>query len=182
MHAAARLRQHARLRLRAYPCSALQLLEKRFEGAAPVEGAVRLVTAAHARERRLEARVIEWLQQVVHRAHLERFQRILIVSGHEHDERQSERVERARQREPRHGVHLDVEEQQLRGLLADGLQGGARIPVLADHLQVRLALAALAHAAPRPRLIVDDHHLHHSAARVAGRAAAPSGPSRSSGM
>src|SRR5882762_4905751 len=49
MHAAARLRQHARLRLRAYPCSALQLLEKRFEGAAPVEGAVRLVTAAHAK-------------------------------------------------------------------------------------------------------------------------------------
>jgi len=53
--------------------------------------------------------------------------------------------------------------------------------VLADHLQVRLAVAALAHATARHGLIVDDHHLHHSAAAVSG-CAALSGPSRSSGM
>ena len=114
MHAAAGLRQHARLRIRAGLCPAFQLLEKRFQGAAPVERTVRLVPAAHARQRSLEARVVERLQQVVSGAHFEGFQRILIVGGDEHDERQGLRVERARQREPRHGVHLDVEEQQLR--------------------------------------------------------------------
>src|SRR5207253_9989831 len=90
-------------------------------------------------------------------------------------------VERARQREPRHRVHLDVEEQHVRRARTDRLEGGARIAVLADDGQVRLALAALANRAPRDRLVVDDHHLHQAAAPPSGRAI-PSGPSRSSGM
>src|SRR5205823_2729433 len=167
--------------LGAYPRPALELLDERRERAVPIAGTVRIVTAAHTRKRGPEARLVEGLQEVVDRAHLEGFQRVLIVGRDEHDEREGLPVERARQREPRHRVHLDVEEQHVRRARTDRLEGGARIAVLADDRQVRLALAALANRAPRNRLVVDDHHLHQAAAPPSGRAT-PSGPSRSSGM
>src|SRR6266699_172587 len=181
VHAAAGLGQDPRLSLGAYPRAVLELLDERRERAVPIAGTVRIVTAAHTRKRGPEARLVEGLQEVVDRAHLEGLQRVLIVGRDEHDEREGLSVERARQREPRHRVHLDVEEQHVRRARTDRLEGGARIAVLADDRQVRLALAALANRAPRDRLVVDDHHLHQAAAPPSGRAA-PSGPSRSSGM
>ena len=56
----------------------------------------------------------------------------------------------------------------------------ACIAVLAYDAQVRLALAALAHRAPRGRLVVDDDDVHQGGSAGA-RGAAP-GPSRSSGI
>ena len=115
-----------------------------------VEAAGRLVAAAHARHGRLEARIVEGLEQVVDRAHLERLERVVVVGGDEHDQRQRLRVERARQCHAGHRVHLDVEEQQLRRLAPDRLEGRARVAVLPDHVEVGLALAALAHACGVP--------------------------------
>src|SRR5438045_3559558 len=114
VHAAAGLGQHPRLSLGAYPRAALELLDEGRERAVPIAGTVRIVTAAHTRKRSPEARLVEGLQEVVDRAHLEGLQRVLIVGRDEHDEREGLPVERARQREPRHRVHLDVEEQHVR--------------------------------------------------------------------
>src|SRR5215469_15280683 len=182
VHAAPSLGQHPRLHLRAQARGMVELLEQCAERSLTVEAARALMAAPHARHGGLEARIIEGLQQIVDRADLEGFERIVIVGRHEHDERQILRSQRARQRHAGHGIHLDVEEQHVRRLLADRLERGAAVAVLADHPQVRLPLAALAHRTPRCRLIVDDDDVHHERGSTSDRVGGAPGPSRSSGM
>src|SRR5262245_4859761 len=184
VHAATRFGEHARLRVRLQPRTALELLEQRCERPLAVEAPLGVVAATHARHGGAKARIIEGLEQVVDRAHLEGFERVVHVGGDEHDERQPLRVERAGERHAGHGIHLDVEEQHVRVLAADRLECRAWIAELADDAQVRLALAAFAHRTPRRRLIIDDHHIHHGRRSPSGRSGPPGapGPSRSSGM
>ena len=136
--------------------------------------------AAHALEHRAEAAVVKGLEQVIDGAHFESFERVVIVGRYEHDERQGLRIERARQRHARQRIHLDVEEQQVRRPGPDRFQRRAAVTELTDHHQIGLAVAALAHRAPRGRLVIDDDDVHER--RCASACAAPSGPSRSNGM
>ena len=55
-------------------------------------------------------------------------------------------------REPR---HLDVEEHEIRPLLADGGQGFTPVAALADDLDVRRHAQSQLEASPRQRLVVD---------------------------
>ena len=52
--------------------------------------------------------------------------------------------------------HLDVEQDQIRLLLGDGLDGLEAVAALADDLDVGLVLESVAHPLARERLVVHD--------------------------
>jgi hypothetical protein len=69
--------------------------------------------AHRAFDRRVEALLVERLEQVVERVHFERAQRVLVIGGSEDHERQLVVVERCEDVEAGARGELDVEEQQL---------------------------------------------------------------------
>ena len=102
-------------------------------------------------ERLLEPVGIHRLQQVVHRVHRERIDRVLVEGGHEHELRQDVRLDQpARDLEAGQAGHLDVEEQQVRLQLARRPQRADAVGRLADDLACRRSGRA-GSTAPRAR-------------------------------
>ena len=63
--------------------------------------------------------------------------------------------------QPAQARHLDVEEDQLGGLLSVGLQGGRPVARLSDDLHVAVLGQQCAQALPNQRLVVDDQASDH---------------------
>ena len=123
---------------------------------------------ARVRERRFEPFGAERLQHVVERVHLECAERVLVVRRDEHDRRHPI-AERARQLQPVHLRHLDVEKHEIRGRELDSRDRVHSRLALADDLDVRLALKQRQHARARHGLVVHDErpdflrqHAHHA--------------------
>ena len=133
--------------------SALDAREQGIERLLPLASALRLPAAPNPLDCAMKALVIEWLQQVIHRADVERLEGILIVSGDEDDERQGIGIERASQRHPIERVHLDIEEQQIRRPCPDRLESGAAVAILANHVEIghRARNSPVMFAGPRAR-------------------------------
>ena len=74
---------------------------------------------------------------------------------------------RAREIDAVHGIHLDVEEQELGPLGPDLGERGGAVAVFADHGQIALGLAVLAQRAAARELVIDDDDAHHAAAQEA---------------
>src|SRR5438105_3074321 len=111
---------------------------------------------AHPCECRGEARIVDRLQEVVHRTRLERLDGVLVVGGDEHHHRQRLLRQVRQHLETRHTGHLDVEEHEVRLVLLDGREGLAASRALRDDLEIgRVAQAQLDPAARQP-LVVDD--------------------------
>ena len=110
---------------------------------------------AHVRERRGEPRIVDGLEHVVDGARLEGLHREPVVRRDEHDHRQLVRLQLGQHVEAREPGHLDVEEHQVRPLLADRVERLAAVAALADDLDVVGHAQAQLEPAPRQRLIVD---------------------------
>ena len=110
---------------------------------------------AHVGERRGEPRFVDRLQHVVDGARLEGLHGEAVVRGDEHDHRQFVRLQLREHVEAGKPGHLDVEEHQVRLLLADGGQCLAAVAALADDLDVVGDAQPQLQAAPRQRLIID---------------------------
>src|SRR5436853_246370 len=138
---------------------------------------------AHACECRGEARIVDRLQEVVHRTRLERLDGVLVVGGDEHHHRQRLLRQVRQHLETRHTGHLDVEEHEVRLVLLDGREGLAASRALRDDLEIgRVAQAQLDPAARQPLVLDDegpDFHARAPRAAPAGTAcgfAAACGP------
>ena len=136
--------------------TALDARQQGIERLLTLRRVLHLPPTADPLERALEALFVEGLEQVVHRAHLEGLERVLIVGGDENDERQCTRVERARERKAVQRVHLDIEEQQVGRLGADRLERGPAVAIFAQQPQIGLARAELPQRAPPRELVIDD--------------------------
>jgi len=132
-----------------------------------------------ALERLLEAGLVERLEQVVEGAHLEGAQRVGLVSGDEHHEREALAADRLHHGKPVPLGHLHVEEHQVRRLAPDGLDGRPPVAALGDHLHVRLAGQQRNDRLAPERLVVhDDRPDGHDANSPTAGTAAAGGASR----
>ena len=118
------------------------------------------MSATHALERFSEALVVERLQKIVDRTDLKCLQRVVIIRGHKHDQRQGLRIKRACERDAVQQIHLDIEEQQVRRPRANRVERAAAVTVLAHDTQVALTRAKLAKRSACCRFIIYDDHVH----------------------
>ena len=134
-----------------------EILDEREQPPAEVARFLLLDVVPRAAERLAEAIAVERLQQIVERAHLERPERVLVVSRDEDDHAAS-----SRRRSPLNDLeavgagHLDVEEDEIGLKLLDGGDGFEAVAALAEELDAppRSAEAwprVRARAARRPR-------------------------------
>jgi len=152
--------EQARTLLRYRACAALELGEQSGEQCLALLHVALVMLRTYPGERLAEALLVERLQQIVHRAHLEGLERVGVIAGHEHDRRQMLRLQRAREVDAVQRVHLNVEEQQLRPLGADFLERGLAVGVLADHREVPLGLAEFTQHSTARRFVIDDDDVH----------------------
>ena len=123
----------------------------------------------HALERPSKALLIERLQQVVDRAHLECFDRVGIVSGDEHQRWELRRLQRARKFDTIQGIHLNVEKQKLRRPQPDRRERSRAVAEFPHHVQIAFRFAEFAQGAPAGQLVIDDDDVHHAPANAAAR-------------
>ena len=91
-----------------------------------------------ARERLLEALVVEGLHEVVDGGEVEGLERVLVVRGDEHRGRHVVGADGADDVEPRHAGHLHIEEHEVGLQRADGVDRGFAVVRRADDLDVLL--------------------------------------------
>ena len=130
-------------------------LEQRRELLGQRRGAAAPHVRLAAFERAAEAFVVEGLEQVVERRHLEGAQGVCIIGGDE-DDRRPPVTGAAQQLEGVAAGHLHVQEHQLG--LAEQRQRVAPVAGLADQPDLGIAGEQAAQHRPRQRLIVDDQH------------------------
>src|SRR6202011_3218163 len=118
-----------------------------------------------------EASLVEWLQQVIDGAHLERLERIRVVGRDEYQRRKLAGFQGARKLDAVQRIHLNVEEQQLRLEFANTRERGGAVAILTDHLQVLFRLAQLAQRASSGRFVIDDDDVHQAPTKGADRRA-----------
>ena len=102
---------------------------------------------------------------------LERLDRVLVVGGDEDDQRHPVPAHLLDHLEAVGAGHLNVEEHQVRGEAADGVDGLAAVAALADDLDVGLGREEAGHALARQRLVIDDQRaerLHAAPADTCG--------------
>ena len=85
---------------------------------------------AHVGQRGGEPRIVDRLQHVVDGARFEGLHREPVVRRHEHDHRQLVRLQLGQHVEARQPGHLDVEEHEVRAVLADRLERLAAVAAL----------------------------------------------------
>jgi hypothetical protein len=120
-----------------------------------------------ARQRLGEALVVERLDQIVDRRHLERFQGELIEGGDEDGHRHRRHADLPDDLETVQPRHLYVEEDQLGGQAADGLHRFRAAPGRGHHGDIRLLGQKIGDPLPGQRLIVGDDHAKGLAVRHA---------------
>ena len=138
---------------------AAQVLDEGQQAAAEVAGFFAFDLPARALERVGEALAIEGLEDVVEGAHLEGLEGVLIVGGHEDDERHALAPDRFDDLEAVHVRHLDIEEDELRRVIQDRRHGFLAVTTLAHHLDVGLARQQGRQPLARERLVVHDQGL-----------------------
>jgi len=130
--------------------------------------------AADATHRLLEAFLAHGLHEVVHRLHVERVERELLVRGEEDGERKrcaSPLGARAEHGEPVALRHLDVEEDEIGGERLQRSDRRRTIATFSHDLHVGVHRQQLAHATARQRLVVDEQCSDHDRRHCAGRRA-----------
>ena len=121
---------------------------------------------------------VDWLQQVVHRVHRERPQRVLVVGGDEDHDGNLARVEFLDHLEPVEHGHLHVEQHEVRPEPPDRLDRLPPVEARAGDLDVRLAGQQRPQPVDRQRLVVHQEQAHQTASLGAGLAAASLGARR----
>jgi hypothetical protein len=107
-------------------------------------------------DRALEPPLVEGLEQIVGRDHLERFEGILVVGRYENDRRHLVDADPLDHAEAIAAGHLDIEEDHVRLQVPNGGHGLTGVPTLADDLHVGELGQHAAQEAPRDRLVI--HH------------------------
>src|SRR5712692_1715660 len=110
-----------------------------------------------AGQRLFEPRPIERLYKTVDSRDLESSQRVLIVSGYEDHKRQLNRVHRFEHIEAVDLRHLDIQKQQIRFEVFYRGDGFFTVAAIAHNFNLRIAREHSPDAAPRQRLVVNDH-------------------------
>jgi hypothetical protein len=100
----------------------------------------------------------EGLHEVVERVHLEGAHRVLAVRGHEDERGHPVGADALDDLEAAEAGHLDVEEDEVGGVLDDALDGRGAVFALAEELDVGPRAERQAEAVARERLVVDDEH------------------------
>ena len=80
-----------------------------------------------------ESLLVKGLEQIIHGADLEGFERVGVVGGDEYQGRQVLRFQSTRQLDAVQRIHLDVEKQKLRFRQANGGERGLTVGEFADH-------------------------------------------------
>ena len=117
----------------------------------------------------LEARLVEWLQQVSEGVHVERLDRVLVKRGDEHDPGQRRR-ELLHHFEPVEIGHLHVEQKQVRMRALNSCHRFPPIHRFANHLNLGIGSKEAQQLAARGRFVV-----HHKDAQSGHAVAACSG-------
>jgi hypothetical protein len=133
------------------------LLQQRPQPAVQVASRLLADPLARAVQRRLEALVVEGLQQVVQRLRLEGAQGELVVGGDEDHYGHTAGADRPEHVEAVDLRHLDVQEEQVRRRLLDHPDRFPAVRALGDDLHVPGLREQAADAPARQRLVVHDH-------------------------
>ena len=104
----------------------------------------------------------DWLEQVVHRVHLERADRVLVVRRGEDDGRKRIDLERLDELEPCHAGHLHVDEQGVWYGRFDACERRRTIAERTRDFDTGMHLEQLDQSLARERLVVDHHHSNDS--------------------
>ena len=110
----------------------------------------------HARQRLRQPAIVDRFEQVIGRGGFECADRVMVVRGHEHDERHFRSGNVAQRFEAIDTGHLHVEEHQVRPLRVHRRDRRRTISILADDVDVGMVAEAQLQATPRQRLVVDD--------------------------
>ena len=135
--------------------AAAQLGQQVHELVALGDGGALLGELANVRERGREPRIVHRLQHVVDGARFEGLNGEAVVGRHEHDHRQLVRLQLGEHVEAGEPGHLDVEEHEVRAVLANRCERFAAVAALADDLDVVGDAQPQLETAPRQRLVVD---------------------------
>ena len=175
---AAQFGQQPRLFLAGAACAALELRQQASQQGLTFVGAGIQMTRPDSRERLAKALLVERLQQIIHRAHFERLERVGVVGCDENQGGQLRRLQGARQVDAIQRIHLNVQKQQLRFLQSNGRESRGAVAELAHHAQVALGFAVFAQGAPPGGLVVHDDDIHHVPSSVVVCILLPAGASR----
>src|ERR1700722_9601033 len=102
------------------------------------------MTRAYPREGLAETFLIERFEQVIDRAYLKGLERVGVIRSHEHQGGQLRRFQGAREVDAVERIHLYIEKQDLRLLLAHCGERGVAVAEFPDDAQILLRLAKLA--------------------------------------
>lgn len=108
------------------------------------------------REGLVEPRTRDRLEQIVDRADLECSDGVLIVSSDEHYRRHRFDADFIDNTEAIHLWHLDIEEDYVRAIIANSVDGFSAILRLMDFRYVRITGEQESQSLPREALVVDD--------------------------
>jgi hypothetical protein len=150
------------------PDGLLALLEQVEQALLDRSRAVRAKVLLGPPQRRAEAVVVERLEQVVERVHLEGAQRVLVVGGDEHDDRHRARSDRLHHVEAAHLRHVHVQEHDV-GPRARHQLLGLRAGAGPDHGDLRIAGQVELHGLAGQRLVVDDEDADQACSSSNGR-------------
>jgi hypothetical protein len=120
-------------------------------------------------QRLIEPLAVDWLDQIVDGAHLERPERELIIGSHEHDRRRLGVIQQlVRDVDARSARHADVEEGDVGSLCRDGGECLIAIRAFGHHLIVRVPRQQQAKPLACERFVVGDQDAmdgHHAETR-----------------
>jgi hypothetical protein len=109
-------------------------------------------------KRSAELLSIEWLQEVVRGSSFEGSQGIFIVGCDKNDCRHAVGAQGAKRLEAIQFRHFHIQENQVRRLLSDDIDGSLSISTFANDVHIRFRVQQLTQAFARGSLIIDDQH------------------------
>src|SRR5579872_615364 len=114
-----------------------------------------------------EALLVERLEQIIERMHLEGLHRVTVVSGHKNNHRHAPSANGLEYAETIQFRHLHIEKNQIRFAFFNGRDGSPPVGALSNHLDLRIAGEQTADSLAAQRLVIDnkcpDFHLESSA-------------------
>ena len=123
-------------------------------------GALFAETRPYAPERDAEPIFVEGLQQVVDGVDVERPNRVLVVRGHEHDDRELFALERIEHAEAVELRHLHVEKHEVGPLSPNDIDGLGSVARLTHEREALRRVDERAEPAPDEWLVIGDDNAH----------------------